>query len=91
MGAGRHHLHLTEFENDFWRDKVLFRDWLRTHPDDAEEYLVLKKALAEQFGDDREKYERYTVGKSAFIEAILTRARTGSNDPKRNENARKTP
>lgn len=75
IGAGPHHLHLTEVASDFWRDKVTFRDWLRTHPEDAHEYLVLKQDLARTFGADREKYERYTEGKSEFISSVLANAR----------------
>ena len=71
MGAGPPHLHLTQFRSDFWQEKVLFRDWLRFHPRDAQEYFALKKALADKFGQDREKYERYTDGKNSFIKAVL--------------------
>jgi GrpB-like predicted nucleotidyltransferase (UPF0157 family) len=77
MGAGPHHVHLTEFKSDFWQEKVLLRDWLRSHPEDAQQYLALKQALAQKFGQDRDKYERYTEGKTAFIRAVLAKALAG--------------
>lgn len=76
MGAASHHLHMTEFESDFWQDKILFRDFLRAHPEVAREYGQLKKELAAEHGADREKYEDYTAAKSGFIESVLTSART---------------
>lgn len=76
MGAGPHHLHMTEYMSDFWQEKVLYRDWLRFHPQDAQAYLALKKTLAARFGQDRDKYELYTDGKNGFIQAVLARARS---------------
>ena len=75
MGAASHHLHMTEFESDFWQDKILFRDFLRAHPEVAREYGQLKKELAAEHGADRDKYEDYTEAKSGFIESVVTRAR----------------
>lgn len=75
MGAGPHHVHCTRYGSDFWEDKLLFRDWLRAHPEAARDYLRLKLDLAERFGQDRERYERYTAGKNAFIQAALLEAR----------------
>ena len=46
MGAASHHLHMTEFESQFWQDKMLFRDFLRAHPRVAKEYAQLKRKLA---------------------------------------------
>jgi GrpB-like predicted nucleotidyltransferase (UPF0157 family) len=76
MGAGPHHLHMTEYMSDFWQKNVLFRDWLRSHRQDAQAYLSLKKTLAARFGQDRDQYERYTDGKNDFIQAVLARARS---------------
>ena len=47
------------------------RDYLRAHPADAQAYSLLKEELARQFPTD---IERYTLGKSAFIEEIERRA-----------------
>lgn len=45
-------------------------DHLRTHPQDACTYAILKRELAGKFGDDR---EAYTQAKSEFVASILRR------------------
>ena len=68
------HLHMVEQTGEFWDRHLLFRDWLRTHPQDAQEYYRLKKELAARFGRDR---EGFTDAKTPFIESIVARARSG--------------
>ncbi len=51
-GVG-YHLHLARFMSDFWERHLLFRDFLRSHPDVARQYEELKKGLAEKYGSDR--------------------------------------
>lgn len=71
-GAPRtHHVHMVERESDFWNDLILFRDFLRAHPDEARRYDELKKQLAARPGADR---QAYWEGKAPLIESILTRA-----------------
>ncbi len=72
---------MTEFESDFWQDKILFRDFLRANPEVAREYGRLKKELAAEHGADREKYEDYTNAKSEFIESVVAKARAGFRPP----------
>jgi GrpB-like predicted nucleotidyltransferase (UPF0157 family) len=67
------HLHAVERGSDFWDGHLLLRDWLRTHPEDAQEYYLLKKELAARFGRDR---EGFTEAKTPFIESIVARARS---------------
>jgi GrpB-like predicted nucleotidyltransferase (UPF0157 family) len=45
------------------RDRVAFRDYLRTHPQQAQRYVELKKRAAEVQGD----WDRYTQLKHEFI------------------------
>lgn len=73
-GAARrtHHLHLTEFESEFWERHLLFRDYLRVHPETAAEYARLKYRLAERFREDR---AAYTEAKTEFISEVVRRAR----------------
>jgi len=71
-GVRTHHLHVVEVDSDFWRDHLLFRDHLRTHPVDVIRYAALKQELAESLGDDR---EAYTDGKADFIASCLRGAR----------------
>lgn len=66
--ARTYHLHMVELTSDFWEQQLLFRDFLRTHPEEAQEYYRLKKGLAEKFGSDR---EGYTDAKTSFIEAAV--------------------
>ncbi len=66
-GARISHVHVVEMNNIEQWDRVLFRDYLRDHPEAAEEYAALKRTLADRFGDDR---EAYTEEKTAFISRI---------------------
>ena len=75
IGAGPHHLHMTGSMSDFWREKLLFRDFLRAHSEVAEEYYELKKAWAATYGADSDRYEPYTEAKNGFIDSLLRRAR----------------
>ena len=63
-----HHLSLTEQDSQFFREKILFRDYLRQNPTAFEEYKNLKSELAAQFADKRESY---TEGKAGFVREIL--------------------
>ncbi|HAH05938.1 MAG TPA: GrpB family protein [Elusimicrobia bacterium] len=67
-----HHLHWVQWGGDFWEKQVLFRDYMRAFPKDAEAYERLKKRLAELYRDDRTKY---TQSKTEFVEAVLSKAR----------------
>jgi GrpB-like predicted nucleotidyltransferase (UPF0157 family) len=70
--ARTHHLHVVETTSPFWERHLLFRDYLRTHPETTREYYELKKSLAARFRFDRDSY---TTAKTSFIEAVVTRAR----------------
>lgn len=68
-GSGRtHHVHVRT-PADAQRE-CAFRDRLRAHADDAARYAALKRELAAAHADDR---EAYTEGKTAFIEATLSK------------------
>jgi GrpB-like predicted nucleotidyltransferase (UPF0157 family) len=69
-----HHLSLTETTSDHWQRSILFRDYLRAHPEVAEEYGELKWELARKYPEDRDSY---TAGKDRFIEQVIESARTG--------------
>jgi GrpB-like predicted nucleotidyltransferase (UPF0157 family) len=59
-----------------WKEQILFRDLLRQDKTLREEYTSLKKALADQYSDDREVYTR---SKSDFIARALACADTPGN------------
>ena len=67
-----HHLHAVEIDTPFWNDHLAFRDHLRTHPEDADAYAALKRALAARHGRDR---EAYTEAKTDFVRGVLARGR----------------
>ena len=67
-----HHVHLVSWSSDLWRDHLLFRDYLRLHPEFAREYETIKRELAAMYLNDR---EQYTDAKGPFVRAILRRAR----------------
>ncbi len=60
-----HHIHVYDLNR---KKELLFRDYLRTHPEEARQYVNLKRQLAEKFTFDR---EGYTKAKTEFIEGIL--------------------
>ena len=66
-----HHLHLVPAGTARYRDELLFRDYLREHPDARADYARLKHALAVRHRQDR---EAYTEGKTAFVQKILRQA-----------------
>ncbi len=67
-----YHIHLMSHDSWQWQRHLLFRDYLRTHPDAAEEYACLKSELARQCSDDR---VAYTEGKTALIRKFERLAR----------------
>ncbi|MDQ2074540.1 GrpB family protein [Haloarcula sp. H-GB4] len=66
-----HYLSLTEWESDFYHEKIAFREYLREHPEVAEQYASVKRALAQKYPKTRDKY---TAEKSDFIQDVLDRA-----------------
>ncbi len=71
-GASTYHIHMVELTSDFWERHLLFRDFLRSHPEVAGQYCRLKKELAAKYGSDR---DGYTEAKTPFIESVVVRAR----------------
>lgn len=66
------HVHMVEVESPFWERHLLFRDFLRAHPEAVREYEALKEELVSAHGERR---EAYTEGKTAFIRRIEEEAR----------------
>lgn len=79
-----HHLYVCPPDSDEFARHIAFRNYLRDHPEAADEYAGLKRALAAEYRNDREAYGR---GKRAFIEDILrrtnSRAEAGQARPAR--------
>jgi GrpB-like predicted nucleotidyltransferase (UPF0157 family) len=66
----RYHLHVTYTENSQWKIDLAFRDYLRTHPKDLEEYADIKQKAAAEANQSKEEYMRI---KKPVIERILAK------------------
>jgi GrpB-like predicted nucleotidyltransferase (UPF0157 family) len=73
-----HHLHIVEFMTWEHQRHLVFRDYLRAHPEIAEWYEQIKQELALTFKGNR---PAYTKGKTAFIKTIMARAVEEIIDP----------
>jgi GrpB-like predicted nucleotidyltransferase (UPF0157 family) len=63
-----HHLHLVPLNSRLWRERLAFRDALRTHEALRAEYRELKLHLAAVHRHDR---EAYTDAKAPFVRHVL--------------------
>ena len=70
-GKRNFHIHMAPKGHPLW-DGMAFRDYLRTHDDEALQYAELKRQLAQGYASDR---ERYTLAKSEFVSNITRKAR----------------
>ena len=71
-GVGRtHHVHAYQQDHYEFVQQILFRDYIRSHPEAAREYEQVKVRLAEEHSDMNE----YAMAKSDFVQDILARAR----------------
>ncbi|MGD6796266.1 GrpB family protein [Metabacillus indicus] len=70
--AGTHHLHFYKYESEEWSNNILFRNFLRTYPDQLKQYHQLKKELAEKYHFDR---VAYTIAKEPFIQNVIKKAK----------------
>jgi GrpB-like predicted nucleotidyltransferase (UPF0157 family) len=72
-GPWTHHVHVMEPSNPRWQDLLLFRDYLRAHPETASAYASLKKSLAHAFGGDIEGFRN---GKHQFVATVTAKAKS---------------
>lgn len=66
-----HYIHIEVLESAFWRNHILFRDYLLAHPESVKQYELLKKDISKKYKDERKKY---TAAKNEFIQDILNKA-----------------
>jgi GrpB-like predicted nucleotidyltransferase (UPF0157 family) len=69
-GKRRYHIHLTYLTSQEWKDLIFFRDYLRTHPEEAKKYAELKEKAA---NESKEVGEKYRMLKDPMIRKILTK------------------
>ena len=72
-----YHLHLAKPDHPVLRKPLQFRDYLRKHPEAAEEYGVLKRELAKSCVQD---LDAYVAGKTGFIENVMLEIEKESNE-----------
>ncbi len=72
LSALTHNFHLVEADGQYWEERLLFRDYLRNHPETAKEYAELKYMLSTRHRDDR---EAYTAAKADFVSEVVCRVR----------------
>ena len=67
-GHRTHHLHVVAHEGTAWRERLAFRDALRTDATLAQRYADLKIQLAAKHHADR---EAYTEAKAHFVRTVV--------------------
>ncbi|MFD2701329.1 GrpB family protein [Paenibacillus shunpengii] len=68
-----HQIHIFEAGDVNVARHLAFRDYLRTHPEDAAKYASLKTELAQKFPND---IQSYSYGKDALVKEIEAKALT---------------
>jgi GrpB-like predicted nucleotidyltransferase (UPF0157 family) len=71
LGQRRTHIHVRRAGSFSEQFALLFRDFMRVHPDVAAEYADLKITLAERYSGDR---TAYTDAKGPFIWTVIAQA-----------------
>jgi GrpB-like predicted nucleotidyltransferase (UPF0157 family) len=70
-GERRIHIHVRRLGSWSEQFALLFRDYLRVHPEEARRYAALKYNLASRYGEDRESY---TEAKTPFLWEMMRQA-----------------
>ncbi|MET4654739.1 GrpB-like predicted nucleotidyltransferase (UPF0157 family) [Exiguobacterium sp. PvP048] len=66
-----HHIHLYADGNPEIMRHVVFRDYLRQHPEEVEAYSTIKERQAHQYPED---ISAYIAGKDSFVKTMEQRA-----------------
>lgn len=66
-----YHIHLADIKGEEWKKMIAFRDYLRVHPKNVNEYANAKRKAAKESNQDKETYMRI---KEPVIARILDRA-----------------
>jgi GrpB-like predicted nucleotidyltransferase (UPF0157 family) len=68
-----HHIHAVPVDGIAGLRQLTLRDWLRSHPRDAQQYAAFKRAAAAQHTDDIDS-AAYAQAKTQFIARMLKQA-----------------
>jgi len=69
-GMQTYHIHLTYPESKIRKDMIAFRDYLKSHPEEAEKYAEFKRKAANEANEDGIKYMKL---KEPVINEILAK------------------
>ncbi|EPD51040.1 hypothetical protein HMPREF1210_02231 [Paenisporosarcina sp. HGH0030] len=65
-----HHIHFYQYDNPQIARHLIFRDYLRSHPEDVVKYSHFKEKLAQQFENNSE----YSPAKNLFVKEMEQKA-----------------
>jgi len=65
-----HHIHFYQNEHPQILRHLVFRDYLRAHPEEVERYTAMKEELAQRYEDTSD----YSKGKKPFVQEMEKRA-----------------
>lgn len=65
-----HHIHFYQVDNPQIKRHLIFRDYLRSHPEEVAKYSQFKEALAQRFDNTSE----YSPAKKAFVRDLEQQA-----------------
>ena len=71
-GQRRYHVHLTYPENGEWHQFIGFRDYLRTHPQEMEEYAEMKRRAAAEANHQGEQYRKIKEPIFKKVSSLIT-------------------
>ena len=83
-GSPGFNLHIVEHNSWAYQRTLLFRDYLRTHPELAGQYETLKRKIMSSFTN----LDAYTVNKTDFVEGVIEEAAADRAIPYNPGNAR---
>ena len=70
-GEGDLHVHIVVVGSSEYNNMLTLRDYLRTHPEKAQEYFEMKKVFAREAGYDRKKYKAL---KAEYVKNLISEA-----------------
>lgn len=77
-GTRRYHIHLTYPENNEWKRLLGFRDYLRHHPQEVQEYAEMKRTAALEANQEGERYRKLKEPIFEKIDAFINNLQIAS-------------